>query len=304
LAGTLDPTTGLDACPVSVNSRQGSNDPTQTGKTGMIVTCPRFEADGKTPSPLAGQAVVRQLNAGPMGRNCNAGSRPDRRGEEWLQTNTLDGQKGHDVFTRIEEPSYFQEYGPAGFHNAIGFANPKIINSRKAGVCAGTDPFLTGTNCSNTLKGKVTGERLSRTPDERLYSSGSHDAFYWTQCYVSFGDPDGEDFAFTKCDAQGNFTLTVFPMAIGELPPLTSGTINWWTPFHARQTRKRNKRFVPWAASSSSTCNIWRHPDDPVADNVYTRTFIDDIKDGLSQADEAGVPLINTPSGCAGRPDL
>jgi len=40
------------------------------------------------------------------------------------------------------------------------------------------------------------GERLSRTPDERLYGSGSHDAFAWTQCYVSFGDPDGEDFAF------------------------------------------------------------------------------------------------------------
>jgi len=295
LAGTLDPTTGLDACPVSVNSRQGSNDPTQTGKTGMIVTCPTFEADGKTPSPLAGQAVVDNLMPGQWAAIATPGADRIARGEEWLQTNTLDGQKGHDVFTRIEEPSYFQEYGPAGFHNAIGFANPKIINSRKAGVCAGTDPFLTGTNCSNTLKGKVTGERLSRTPDERLYSSGSHDAFYWTQCYVSFGDPDGEDFAFTKCDAQGNFTLTGLPDGDWRITifdqwndQLVDGLS---TPVRLGSATNAS---CPGAASSSSTCNIGDIPTIQWQINVYTRTFIDDNKDGLSQADEAGVPLINT----------
>src|SRR5581483_11872439 len=74
-----------------------------------------------------------------------------------------------------------------------------------------TDLNLTASNCTNTLTGRVTSERLSRTPDERLYSSGSHDAYYWTQCYVSFGDPDGEDFAFTKCNADGTFTMTGLP---------------------------------------------------------------------------------------------
>ena len=33
----------------------------------------------------------------------------------------------------------------------------------------------------------------------------------WTQCYVSIGDPDGEDFAFTKCDADGTFTISGIP---------------------------------------------------------------------------------------------
>ena len=42
-------------------------------------------------------------------------------------------------------------------------------------------------------------------------AAASHDSFDWTQCYVSFGDPDGEDFAFTKCDANGTFTLTGLP---------------------------------------------------------------------------------------------
>ena len=59
------------------------------------------------------------------------------RGEEWLQTNTLDGQKAHDSFMRVGEPAYFQEFGPAGYHVSIGFANPKIINQRRKALCTG-----------------------------------------------------------------------------------------------------------------------------------------------------------------------
>jgi hypothetical protein len=223
LAGTKDPTNGFNACPIVVNpllngnlATNGTPDPTATGITGFIVTCPEYE-DGKDsagnpiPSPLAGQAVIANLMPGRWGVVATPGADRIAKGEEWLQTNTLDGQKAHDVFTRVGEPSYFQEFGPASFHVSIGFANPAIINARHAGVCANTDPSLTVSNCTNSISGRVVGERLSRTPDERLYGSGSHDAFYWTQCFASFGDPDGEDFAFTKCDANGNFTLTGLP---------------------------------------------------------------------------------------------
>src|SRR5205814_9814623 len=134
------------------------------------------------------------------------------RSEEWLQTNTLDGQKAHDSFLRIGEPSFFQEFGPAGYHVSIGFANPTIINARLPFVCGGADPTVTG-NCSpgNTVTGLVTTERMSRTPDERLYASGTNDSFAFTQCYVSLGDPDGEDFAFTKCAADGSFSMSGLP---------------------------------------------------------------------------------------------
>src|SRR5467141_1127986 len=172
LAGTLDPITGKDACPISKTpliSGTGSTDPTATGITGMIVTCPEFEAGGTIPSPLAGKAVIANLMPGRWGVIASPGADRIAKGEEWLQTNTLDGQRAHDSFTRIGEPSYFQEYGPAGYHVSIGFANPKIINSRITAVCNGTDPTITGTNCSNTITGRIVGERLSRTPDERLY---------------------------------------------------------------------------------------------------------------------------------------
>ncbi len=90
----------------------------------MIVTCPKYESDGKTLSPLAGQAVIANLMPGRFGVVATPGADRIARGEEWLQTNTLDGQKAHDSFIRIGEPSYFQEYGPAGYHVSIGFANP------------------------------------------------------------------------------------------------------------------------------------------------------------------------------------
>ncbi len=287
LAGTIDPLSGQDACPISANPRNAA-DPTSTGITGMIVTCPTFEKDGITPSPLAGQALVENLMPGRWGVIATPGADRIARGEEWLQTNTLDGQKAHDSFTRIGEPSFFQEFGPAGYHVSVGFANPAIINSRRTGpngVCSGNDPNLPGVaNCVNTVTGRVVGERLSRSPDERLYGSGSHDAFAWTQCFASFGDPDGEDFAFTKCDADGNFTFTGLPDGDWRIT-----TFDQWndqlvdglsTPIRLDHTVANTGKIGDIASTQ------WQA-------NLYTRTFIDDNKDGASQSTEAGIPFAN-----------
>ena len=128
----------MDACPISVQDTAGaqSGDNTQNGIVGMIITCPTYESDGKTLSPLAGQAVVKNLWQGRYGVIANPGADRLARGEEWVQTNTLDGQKAHDSFMRIGEPAYFQEFGPAGYHVTIGFANPKIIKDRGVALCS------------------------------------------------------------------------------------------------------------------------------------------------------------------------
>ena len=285
LAGMTDPTDGNDACPVSANPRDLS-DPTSTGITGTIVVCPEYESDGVTPSPLAGQAVVANLMPGRYGIVATPGADRIARGEEWLQTNTLDGQKAHDSFLRVGEPGFFQEYGPAGYHVAIGFANPAIINSRYAGVCNGTDPTgLLGLNCTNKVTGKVTTERMSRTPDERLYSSGSRDSFSFTQCYVSFGDPDGEDFAFTKCNADGTFELDNLPDGDWRVT-----TFDQWndqlvdglsTPVRLDHTNPNSGNIGDIAA------NQWQA-------NIYTSTFFDQNGDGVRQDTEPGLSLVAT----------
>ncbi|HWX93931.1 MAG TPA: hypothetical protein VNY29_14985 [Terriglobales bacterium] len=295
LAGTIDPATGLDACPLSAQATASvlSGDGTQAGITGRIVTCPKFESDNATLSPLAGQAVIANLMPDKFSVQAYPAADRIARGEEWLQTNTLDGQHPHDAFLRIGEPGYFQEFGPSGFHVSIGFANPKIINDRKAAVCAGAYGAV-GT-CNNTIDGQVDVQRISRTPDQRLYPSGSRDALAWTQCWVSLGDPDAEDFMFTKCDAQGNFKFTGVP---GGNWRLTIGD-QWNDQIIDGLSTPANVGCVPTGTATTcsggvSTLHLGNLGVQQWQSNVYTRLFVDDNKNGIKDPDEIGVPQVYT----------
>ena len=264
LAGTIDPVTGKDACPISPSSTDGL--------VGMIVTCPNYESDGTTVSPLAGQAVIANMMPGRYGVVATPAADRIARGEEWLQTNTLDGQKAHDSFIKVRGPSYFQEFGPPGFHVAVGFANPAIINARNP-------------HGRNSITGRVTTSRISRTPDQRLYSSGSRDAFGFTQCYVSLGDPNGgADFAFSKCNGEGQFTLTGVPDG------------NWRiTIFDQWNDQIVDGLATPVLVSGGQTLNMGDIPVQQWHTNIYTRSFIDLSGDGVSQdSTEPGLALVPT----------
>jgi hypothetical protein len=298
LAGTIDPVSKLDACPLStqVTDNAKNGDGTQQGIVGMIVTCPMFESDGKTMSPLAGQAVVKNLYQGRYGVVAMPGADRIARGEEWLQTNTLDGQKAHDSFMRIGEPAYFQEFGPAGYHVTIGFANPKIMNDRGDQLCKNNTTADNPNYCNHEVKGHVTTARMSRTPDERLYGSGTHDSYAYTQCYVSLGDPDGAEFRFTKCDADGNFDFTNVPEGNWKIT-----TFDQW-----------NDQVVDGITTAVAMCD----PKSPIAlgsptnckttvdmgevavhqwqANIYTRTFLDTNYTGVSSDNKPGLPLVAT----------
>jgi hypothetical protein len=280
LAGMIDPVTKADACPISAKATQGtlaagtSGTNAQAGIVGVVVTCPYLESDGKTASPLAGQAIIANLYPGRYAVVANEGADRIARGEQWVQTNTLDGQKGHDAFAKIGGASYFQEYGPSGYHDVIGFANPAIINSRLPALCANQP-------CTSTVKGQVTTVRLSRTPDERMYSSGSYDSFAFTQCYVSIGDTDGADFAFTKCDADGNFTFSNIPAG------------SWRVAFFDQwNDLLLDGLSVPVAVAAGTTADMGQVPIQQWQPNLYTRTFFDTNGDGVSQADEPGLALV------------
>ena len=206
LNGTIDPNTGFDSCPIS-----------NTGGVaiGVIIVCPKFESDGKTLSPLVGQAVVKNLMPGRFSVIVHPGAAREGRGEEWLQTNTLDGTHFQDSFIKAGEPAYFQEYGPGGYHVQFGMANPAIINARLPVLCnaSGAAP------CRNTVTGQAVNLHQGRSPNENLYDSGlfpqgdpkNYAPLAYTSCYAALGDTDGETFAFTKCDANGNFTFTGIP---------------------------------------------------------------------------------------------
>jgi hypothetical protein len=285
LSGTIDPATGLDACPISKNATTGFDGTTQntTGITGTIVTCPKYESDGMTLSPIAGHAIVYNLMPGRYGVVATPAADRIARGEEWLQTNTLDGQKAHDSFLRVGEPSFFQEFGPAGYHVSIGFANPAIINARKQYVCNGSDPNISGANCTNSITGTVTTERMSRTPDERLYSSGDNTSFAFTQCYVSFGDADGEDFAFTKCDSNGSFTLSGLPDGDWRI-----------TVFDQWNDMLVDGLSTPVRLGGGATVNLGQIATNQWQANIYTTTFFDANGNGVRDSNEQGLALVAT----------
>ncbi len=268
LAGQKDALTGLDACPISPKSTDGL--------VGVIVTCPKYESDGKTLSPLAGQAVIANLYQGLYEVVATPGADRIARGEEWLQTNTLDGTKPHEAFIRPGEPAYFQEFGPAGYHVAIGFANPAIINARLPSVCASAP-------CQNSITGKVTTSRISRTPDQRLYSSATFDGFSFTQCYVSVGDPDGEDFAFTKCNPDGTFSLSGIPDGSWRI-----------TVFDEWNDILVDGLSTPVALKGGQALNMGDIQMQAWRTNVMTRTFIDTRGTGVSQPTDPGLPLVST----------
>jgi hypothetical protein len=303
LAGTIDPATSLDACPVSTavtanvlgtgNTSTANPQGAQAGIAGRIVTCPKYESDGSTLSPLAGQAVIANLMADKFSIQAYPGADRIARGEEWLQTNTLDGQHPHDAFVRFGEPGYFQEFGPSGYHVSIGFANPTIINSRAAAVCGGG--YGAVGPCTNTISGQVDVQRISRTPDQRLYPSGDREALGWTQCWVSLGDPDAEDFMFTKCDANGNFQFKNVPggnwrVTIGDqwndqiIDGLSTPANVGCTPVPPRTTCR----------GGLSTLNLGKIGVQQWQSNIYTRLFVDDNKNGIQDPGEIGVPQVYT----------
>jgi hypothetical protein len=289
LAGTKDPTNGNDACPISKDPLTGLDPDTgatvtgDSGITGVIPVCPTYESDGSTLSPLAGQAVVANLPPGRYGVVATPGADRIARGEEWLQTNTLDGGKAHDSFIKVNEPAYFQEYGPAGYHVTIGFANPDIINKRKATVCADASA-----DCTHTVDGTITGAHMSRTPDERLYSSGTRDTFGYSQCYVSLGSPDGGDFAFAKCKDDGTFTFTGIPYGDWRIT-----VFDQW-----------NDQVLDGISTPVRVNDAEVHMGDVAVhqwkSDLYTRTFFDANSDGLPNKDLRGQACTgpNTPAGC------
>ena len=276
LAGTKDPVSGQDACPIT-------NRP--DGLVGMIPTCPKYEADGRTMSPLAGQALIANLYPGLYEVVATPSADRIGRGEEWLQTNTLDGGKAHEAFIKPNEPGYFQEFGPGGFHVVIGFANPKIINDRRhntagTGICD-PKPNGGGLTCTATLNGKITSARMSRTPDQRLYSSGGYDAYSFTQCYVGLGAPDNADFAFAKCNPDGTFSIPNLPTGDFKL-----------TVWDQWNDLMLDGLVSPVKVDGSTVTKEF--PVTQWRTNLYTRTFIDANGDGVSQEAEPGLPLVST----------
>ena len=76
-------------------------------------------------------------------------------GQGWQQTSTIEGTKIIDTWVKANEPPFFAEFGPPGFHAFLGFVKPF------------SDPDLSG---GATLSGKIVNNHMSRPPDYAFYN--------------------------------------------------------------------------------------------------------------------------------------
>jgi hypothetical protein len=78
-------------------------------------------------------------------------------GQGWQQTATIEGKKVIDAWVKANEPIFFAEFGPPGWHAFIGFT--KEFNAIPA-VTSGSPATISGT---------VVNNHLSRPPDTAFY---------------------------------------------------------------------------------------------------------------------------------------
>ena len=201
---------GQPGCPDDQNQRTNGTGTSATGNmVGVVYTCPNDPNEGtRRANPakyaLAGHALIKNLTPARYDVIAHPGAARDGAGEVWWQTETLEGTPAQDAFTGINEPVYFQEFGPPGPHTTVGFVNPAHVAAYAQANHLGG---------SATITGHVTNQHMSRPSAVTLYDSGSYDALSSTTCRVVLNSQSGNGAAIaaTSCDQDGNFTLTGAP---------------------------------------------------------------------------------------------
>ncbi len=201
---------GRPGCPDDQNQKTNGTKSSADGNlVGVIYTCPNDPNEG-TPlaNPakyaLAGHALIKNLTPARYDVVAHPGAARAAAGEVWWQVETLEGTPAQDAFTGINEPTYFQEFGPPGPHVTVGFVNPGHVAAyAKANG-------LTG---GHTITGKVTNQHMSRPSDVTLWDSGTYDMLSSTTCYVVLNAQSGNGAAIAtaECAQDGSFKLQNVP---------------------------------------------------------------------------------------------
>ncbi|MBI1425266.1 MAG: hypothetical protein GC149_17605 [Gammaproteobacteria bacterium] len=276
LAGTKD-INGADMCPL----------PTPMG---VITTCPETYTDstGATvTSPLAGMALIKNVEPGRYDVLAIPGAEREEKGENWVQVSTLEGTPVNDTFVKPGEPGYWQEFGSPGFHSFIGFINPDHVKARQAADAAANPSVWT-----NTITGNISSLHMDRPPAANLNDScataglvdeSCRAALSHTQCQVAINlNGNAENISYAMCDQLGNFTLT-------GVPPGTHELVIWdqWLD----QIIAYKSVTVP-AGATNQTIAMGSIPVFNWFTRIEQTAYIDQNKNGIRDAGEAGIPMI------------
>jgi hypothetical protein len=159
---------------------------------------------GTTYDALGNPVGSEPLVTGPDGRLTIKNLAPGKygisavppRGQGWQQTSTIEGTKVIDAWVEADEPPFFAEFGPPGFHVFIGFVKP--FNEIPAGGGA-------------TITGSVVNQHMSRPPDYAFYNGA---CFGHTTPWVGLNDLSvgiGKGIYAAETDGDCNFSIPNVP---------------------------------------------------------------------------------------------
>jgi FtsP/CotA-like multicopper oxidase with cupredoxin domain len=102
-----------------------------------------------------GNATIKHLSPGKYGMLVAPPS-----GQGWQQTSTIEGTKTIDAWVKADEPPFFSEFGPAGWHVFVGF----VKQFTDTAVLSG----------GSTISGQVVNLHMSRPPAVAFYPGEPH----------------------------------------------------------------------------------------------------------------------------------
>lgn len=101
--------------------------------------------DGTVRTDANGNASIKYLPPGKYGIRV-----VPPKGQQWVQTTTIEGTKTIDAWVKANEPSFFTEFGPPGPHVFVGFVRPTNDTAALSGGA--------------TVSGRIVNLHMSRPP--------------------------------------------------------------------------------------------------------------------------------------------
>jgi hypothetical protein len=160
------------------------------GQDGNVVKM----GDGVVTTDADGHALIQNLAPGKYGVSV-----VPPLGEGWVQTSTIEGKRVIDAWVKANEPPFFVEFGPPGYHVFIGFV--KEMNDLTGG--------------SNSINGRIVNLHNSRPPDFTFWP-GHPIPGAWVG--LNNGPAGtGQGVYAAPCDGDSKFTINGIPNGTYEL---------------------------------------------------------------------------------------
>ena len=166
------------------------------------MTAAEVNDPARNPEGLAvGEALIANIAPGKYGVQVIPTA-----GEGWVQTATIEGTRGLDVWVKAGEARYFAEFGPAAHHAEFGFVRNRSFGAT-GGEALATLRATRGNASGYTLSGQVVKKHLSRPPQYDFFPGAPQEG-----CWVGLNDATGTKGLYAApCDASSQFSVPGVP---------------------------------------------------------------------------------------------